>query len=72
MKERIRELFQIDLRSLALFRMGLACVILADLIKRCLSLGAHYTDHGVLPRQAILQHVKGFHFSPFHMLGGEH
>ncbi|HYE07757.1 MAG TPA: HTTM domain-containing protein [Planctomycetota bacterium] len=40
----------LDLRSLALFRVFIALVILADLANRARWLVAHYTDAGVLPR----------------------
>ena len=71
LKATAREIFGADPRSLALFRIGLASVLLIDLGKRALSLTAHYTDAGVLPRVAIDQHVvKPIFFSPFHMLGG--
>jgi hypothetical protein len=43
-------LFGIDVRSLAAFRIGLALLLLCDLWFRCGSLGAFYTDAGVLPR----------------------
>lgn len=43
-------LLGIDLRSLALFRAGLALVWLADSLARFGDLSAFYTDQGVLPR----------------------
>ncbi len=48
-----RRLFAIDLRSLALFRIALGLLLLADLASRSRALIAHYTDAGVLPAQAI-------------------
>lgn len=42
--------FGLDLRSLALFRIGLGLALLVDLAGRCPDLVAHYTDDGVLPR----------------------
>jgi hypothetical protein len=42
--------FGLDLRSLALFRIGLGLTLLVDLAGRCPDLVAHYTDDGVLPR----------------------
>ncbi|CAN0408442.1 unnamed protein product, partial [Phaeothamnion confervicola] len=41
----------LDLRSLALFRICLALVLLQDIVIRACDLTAHYTDSGVLPRQ---------------------
>ena len=43
-------LFAIDLRSLALFRIGLACLLLANLAYCAVDLEAWFTDFGVLPR----------------------
>ena len=51
---RFEEMLGFDLRSLALFRMGLAVIILADLIIRTGDLQAHYTDAGVLPRTVLM------------------
>jgi predicted DCC family thiol-disulfide oxidoreductase YuxK len=48
------QIFGVDLRSLAVFRMGLALVVLEDLISRSRALTAHYTDFGVLPRESWL------------------
>jgi len=45
-------LLAIDLRSLALFRVCLGALLVADLLQRSTDLAAHYTDAGVLPRAA--------------------
>jgi hypothetical protein len=50
---KVQEVFGLDLRSLALFRVGLGLLLLADLAARCPDLRAHYTDAGVLPRAAL-------------------
>lgn len=55
MKQKIEELFSIDLRSLALFRICLGLIILIDLGIRLTALEAHYTDSGVLPRSLIYE-----------------
>jgi hypothetical protein len=47
-------LFGIDVRSLALFRIAIASVLLSDLVVRTDDLVAHYTDDGVLPRSVLL------------------
>lgn len=47
--------FSIDLRSLAVFRIGLACVILLDLYLRSLDLSLFYTDDGVMPRSLLFK-----------------
>lgn len=46
-------LLGIDLRTLALLRVGLAAIILCDLGVRATALVAHYTDRGILPRSAL-------------------
>ncbi|MEZ6069235.1 MAG: HTTM domain-containing protein [Pirellulales bacterium] len=64
------EVFGLDLRSLALLRVGLGVLILVDLACRARDLVAHYTDDGVLPREAARELiVRDWRFS-LHMLGG--
>jgi hypothetical protein len=53
-RARVAELVGIDLRSLAVLRVGLGVLILCDLATRAADLGAHYTDGGVLPRASAL------------------
>ena len=52
-----RELFGIDTRSLAVFRIALALAILADLLIKVPDLVAFYTDDGVLPRALLAEQV---------------
>ena len=66
-----QELFGIDLRSLAFFRIALALSLLADLFMRAVDIEAFYTDFGVLPRGAALRDNWGFaHYFSFHTLTG--
>ncbi len=53
-KSKLSELFGIDIRSLALFRIGLALVILGDLFIRLQDLKAHYSDEGIAPRSFLV------------------
>ena len=64
-----REVFGIDLRTLALFRVGLAVLLLADLALRARDLSAHYTDAGILPRAEALNVLSSGAFS-LHLLNG--
>ena len=50
---KLTKIFGLDLRSLAVFRIGLALVVMADLLSRFRGVSAHYTDQGVLPREAL-------------------
>jgi len=66
----LRDIFSLDLRSLALFRIGLALVILGDLAVRATDLVAHYTDFGVLPRGIFLEQFSNqWHFSLYFISG---
>lgn len=52
--KQIIQFFSLDVRSLALFRIGLAGVLIADLALRSRDLTAHYSDGGVLPAGNLL------------------
>lgn len=54
-RRRAAELFGIDLRSLALFRVGIASLIVFYVFNRWADLAAFYTDWGVLPRGYLMQ-----------------
>ena len=51
---KLQELFGIDLRSLALLRMGLGLSVLTDVAMRAFDLVGLYTDRGVLPRDLLI------------------
>lgn len=55
----LSQIFGIDLRALALFRVMLALVLLFDLLLRFSDIGAFYTDAGVLPRSAQIELYSG-------------
>jgi predicted DCC family thiol-disulfide oxidoreductase YuxK len=65
----LKTVFGIDLRTLALFRVMVALMILADLVTRARDLTAHYTDAGILPRAEHLRLPGGWRWS-FHLMGG--
>ncbi len=74
LRSKFEELFGIDLRSLAFFRIGIALVVLFDLAVRSTDLTAFYTDSGVLPRLSLLNHnpnpwVLSIHFMSGTVLG---
>jgi len=64
-----REIFGIDLRTLALFRIGLAALLLSDLGLRARDLTAHYTDFGIFPRDSLVGYLHPASFS-LHLLNG--
>jgi hypothetical protein len=63
-------LFSVDLRSLALFRVGAALLILIDLAQRSPLLAANYTDAGAHPREAVLPYLVPGLLPSLHMLAG--
>lgn len=63
-------LFAIDPRSGAAFRIGIALILLCDLINRSMSLRAHYTDEGIAPRGYLIETIGDRLAWSLHMLGG--
>lgn len=68
--QRVKDLFGIDYRALAMFRIGLGCLLLLDLIGRAFDLTAFYTDFGILPRDFLLSHFHVPWTFAFHTWGG--
>jgi len=64
------EIFALDVRSLALFRISVALVILMDLYLRAFDLAAHYTDFGLLPRPIAITEYATQGLLSLHFLGG--
>lgn len=64
-----RTVFGIDLRSLALFRVCLGLVLIADLINRATNLTAHYTDGGILRRADAIAFLSDWRLS-IHLWNG--
>ncbi len=78
MAVRAGDVFGIDLRSLAAFRIATAGIILCDLWYRGQEIAAFYTDQGILPRAARIALIDagdqfGYrHQWSLHMLSGEY
>ncbi|NET75069.1 hypothetical protein [Okeania sp. SIO1F9] len=60
---KLDEIIGLDLRSLAIFRIGLALMTLTDIIIRSQALNAHYTDNGLLPRSALIDMLNPWDWS---------
>jgi len=52
-KNHLSELFALDLRSMGLFRIGIALILLYDLFLRSFELSFFYTDQGATPREVL-------------------
>jgi hypothetical protein len=66
-RTRFQDLFRIDPRSLALFRMAMGALLLVELAVRASDLSAMYTDEGMFPRAEICRRATtiwnwSFHF----------
>ena len=62
--------FGLDLRSLALFRILLACVLIGDLLNRARDLEALYTDFGAVPRDVLVRHWPAAGRVCLHLING--
>lgn len=62
-RAKLIELFGADLRSLAIFRIALATIVLLDLAGRLRDLRVHYTDAGVLPGELARRSLGEFRWS---------
>ena len=64
----IRKALLLDARSLALARIGLALVLLGDLLARAADLATFYSDLGVLPRELLGRATEAM--PSLHSMGG--
>ncbi|HET6244207.1 MAG: HTTM domain-containing protein [Bacteroidetes bacterium] len=53
----LKNIFTLELRSLALLRIGMGAVILLDLCIRITDLRAFYSDEGVLPLETLFSYI---------------
>ncbi len=68
--DKLDELFGIDYRTLALFRVAVACVLFYAIVTRAFDLGSLYTDDGAFPIQTVRSYYGGTWQFSFHLLGG--
>ncbi|MGZ3883531.1 MAG: hypothetical protein ACXVPD_04900, partial [Bacteroidia bacterium] len=66
----IRSQYKLDLRALALMRIGIGLVIIADLVIRAQSIVAHYTDEGILPIHLLKEFYNKQVYYSLHTLSG--
>ena len=62
--------YGLDLRSIAVLRIGLSYLLLSDLITRSVDLRAHYTDLGILTRERLVDWGQKSSYS-LHAFGGD-
>lgn len=64
-------ILSLDLRSLALYRIAIGTCLLCDLLLRLPLIDDFYTDLGVLPRTALIQHSPDPWAVSIHLMSGE-
>ncbi|MXV61541.1 HTTM domain-containing protein [Natronorubrum sp. JWXQ-INN-674] len=62
-----RQCVRIDTRTLAVFRVFAALLIVADLFLRARNFSYFYTDRGVVPRSLVLETASTYPFSIYHL-----
>ncbi|MDY6782678.1 MAG: hypothetical protein SW833_09065 [Cyanobacteriota bacterium] len=70
-KANLKTIFGLDLRSLAVFRIGLALAVIAEVVTRSRALEAHYTDSGVLPRTVLIDQLLRPWYWSIHLISGQ-
>ena len=68
--DRWQTVFSVDLRALALFRIGLSLLILANLFILAFDLSDFYTDNGIMPRRLWPLATDSWHWS-LHAASGQ-
>ncbi|QMU30684.1 hypothetical protein [Adhaeribacter radiodurans] len=66
----LKKVFTVDVRALALMRIGIGFVILLDLGIRATDLEAHYANMGVLPLHVLFQYNWDPYFISLHAISG--
>ena len=70
-RSRLSDIAGLDVRSIGLLRIGIAICLLIDLGGRLGDLEAHYTDAGLLPRDAAIETADAWHVS-LHLANGQY
>lgn len=69
---RFVESFSLDARALSIFRIGLALLLLIDLITNLGGLTAHFTDQGIFPVHIIADNFSQESLRSLHMISGDY
>lgn len=67
---KLHELFGIDLRSLAIFRICIALLIIIDLLDKVTEIRTFYTDEGIIPRTFLINDYSNHYNLSLHLLNG--
>lgn len=69
LSHRLLEIFYVDLRSLALLRIGIGSALILDILFRATTLVKYYTDSGIFPR-SLIHEVYGDRIWSLHSISG--
>ena len=69
MAQHLRSCFRIDTRSLAVFRIALGLLIVADMLLRARNFGFYYTDDGIVPAELAAAHTPDYAVSVYFLVG---
>lgn len=69
--KRFKNIFSLDLRGIAVFRILFGFMILYDVIDRMMHTRAHYSDYGIMPREVVLNEDWLDWLFSFHLMNGE-
>jgi len=70
MVERIKNTFSLDVRSLALMRICISLVLIADIFIRWTDLSVFYSDEGIMPRDLLFNMLWPYGKFSLHVLSG--
>lgn len=63
-------ILSLDLRAMAAFRVFLGFILIIDVITRATDIRAHYSDFGILPRHAYIEHFSNPLHISLHLASG--
>ena len=66
-KRYLLDRLRIDTRSLAVFRIGLGSLIVADMLLRARNFGLYYTDSGIVPADLAARHTADHAISVYYL-----
>ncbi|KYR02878.1 hypothetical protein DLAC_00351 [Tieghemostelium lacteum] len=67
-KLKMQQMFGMDLRSIALFRVVMALCVIGDMLERLTDLRVMYTEEGIMPRSLIVTRYSSNFFFPIHLI----
>ncbi|KYR02174.1 hypothetical protein DLAC_00988 [Tieghemostelium lacteum] len=67
-KLKLQQMFGMDLRSIAFFRIVMALCVIGDVLERMIDLRVMYTEDGFMPRNLVVTMLSKYDLYPIHLL----